>query len=92
MKLPGEQGSVVDLVREEDVRVRALCVDQEVGDLTRLVGPLVGDDLEVVEAVEAPVEVAAADPDQSEALHDAPPRVGRFEGDLELAALLVPEP
>ncbi len=87
-----DEGAVVHLVGEQDVAARPAAVDHQVAGLPRAVGALVGDELQIVEAVEPPVEVAPADPDQSVALDRLAPFVRRSELYLQLVASLVPEP
>jgi len=79
-----QQRTAADVIAEQNSRVALRHVDQQVGRLAYLVRPLVGDDLQVVETVDPPVELRAGGPEDRVAEHFLAPRVLGLEGDAEL--------
>ena len=79
-----EQRAAADVVAEEDSRVVLCYIHEQVGRLANLVRPLVGDDLQVVEAIDAPVEFRTGGPEYRVAEYFLAPRILRLESDAEL--------
>src|SRR5436305_8629556 len=82
---PVEQNALADLIGEKDAGVVFGDVDEEMRGVTEFVGPFVGDEFEVVEAIDAAIEFRAIDPEDGVALDFFFGGVAGDEGDAILA-------